>query len=170
MIQLFVPVWTSDVFYDCIRTLPVPVIADHSGGTLGASKLPPQLQDIPLSQPGFSSLLTLAKQFRLFIKISGLYRVFTRSESHFDDTQPIIQALAREVPNQLIWGSDWPHTGDGSNRLNRDINVKEPFRAIDNEAILRNIRSWVTDEAWQRMLMDNPGYLPVTSSLDHNYL
>jgi len=99
----------------------------------------------------------LAKQSRLFIKISGLYRVSTRSESHFDDTQPIIQTLAREVPNQLIWGSDWPHTGDGSNRLNRDINVKEPFRAIDNEAMLWNIRSWVTDEAWQSMLMDNPG-------------
>lgn len=79
------------------------------------------------------------------------------SESHFNDTQPIMQALAHEVPNQLIWGSDWPHTGDGSNRHNRAIDVKEPFRAIDNEAILRNIRSWVTDGAWQSMLIDNPG-------------
>lgn len=149
----------SVVFYDCIQTLPVPVIADHLGGTLGATKLPPQLQKAPLSQPGFRCLLLLAKQSRVFVKVSGLYRVSNLSESHFGDTQPIIQALAREAPDQIVWGNNWPHTGDGSNRLNRDIKIKEPFRSIDDEAILTNIRSCVDEEIWLKMPKDNPGQI-----------
>ena len=142
--------------YDCIRTLPVPVIADHLGGTMGASKLPLQLQENPLSQPGFNSLLSLASQSRVLVKVSGLYRVSSLSTSLFSDTKSVIQALAHHIPNQLIWGSDWPHTGDGSNRLERNLNVKEPFRLVDNHAILQNIRDWVGDEVWRMMLKDNP--------------
>ena len=114
---------TIVALYDCIRTLPVPVIADHLAGTMGASKLPPQLQETPLSQPGFNSLLSLASQSRVLVKVSGLYRVSSLNPSLFSDTKPVIQALAHHIPNQLIWGNDWPHTGDGSNRLERDLNV-----------------------------------------------
>lgn len=88
-----------------------------------------------------------------------MYRVSNLSESHFGDTQPIIQALAREAPDQIVWGNNWPHTGDGSNRLNRDIKIKEPFRSIDDEAILTNIRSCVDEEIWLKMPKDNPGQI-----------
>lgn len=123
---------------------------------MGASKLPPDLQEKPLSQPGFNSLLSLADQSRVLVKVSGLYRVSGLSTSHFSDTKPAIQAFAHHIPNQLIWGSDWPHTGDGSNRVDRHLNVKEPFRLIDSHAILQSIRDWVGDEVWRMMLKDNP--------------
>ncbi|KAL4957637.1 hypothetical protein BDW69DRAFT_180423 [Aspergillus filifer] len=41
MIQLFVPGWVWDELIESILTLPVTIVADHMGGMLGSSKLPP---------------------------------------------------------------------------------------------------------------------------------
>ena len=127
------------------------------GGVLGRSKLPPEFQESPLSQPGFSSLTSLAKQGRVIVKISGFYRCSTDSASTYSDMNPIIESLARDVPDQLVWGSDWPHTGDGAARLkNPDINVKEGFRSIDNLGILRSLRDWVgSEQVWEELMRDN---------------
>lgn len=61
---------------------------------MGASKLPPQLQETPLSQQGFNSLLSLASQFRVLVKVFGLYQVSSLNTSLFSDNKPVIQALA----------------------------------------------------------------------------
>ncbi|RAH60659.1 amidohydrolase 2 [Aspergillus piperis CBS 112811] len=158
-IQLFVPGWTWDLLHDAVRELPVKVIADHLGGLRGTSKLPSELQSTPMSQPGFRSLLSLARRSIVYVKISGLYRMSDHSASTFDDLQPIVQAMAREIPDQVIWGSDWPHTGDGHNRVKRSIESKEPFRMIDNHAILQRLHDWMGDEAYWKMMVDNPGRL-----------
>ncbi|KAL3456170.1 hypothetical protein BJX64DRAFT_296885 [Aspergillus heterothallicus] len=160
MIQLFVPGWVWDSLFDCISTLPVSVIADHLGGMKGASKLPSHLAEDSLSQPGFTSLIALAQQSKVIVKISGLYRASERTTSFYGDTQPIIQAFARHIPDQCIWGSDWPHTGEGKDRVkNGDLTVKEPFRSIDNQALLRNIREWVGDGVYAKIMEHNSARL-----------
>ncbi|OJJ75743.1 hypothetical protein ASPBRDRAFT_62061 [Aspergillus brasiliensis CBS 101740] len=159
VIQLFVPGWTWDLLHDDLRELPVRIIADHLGGMRGASKLPSDLQSTPTSQPGFRSLLSLAKQSIVYVKVSGLYRTSTCSASTFDDLQPVVQALAQEIPDQLIWGSDWPHTGDAHNRVGGSIERKEPFRVIDNRSILHRLHDWMGDDAYWKMMVDNPGRL-----------
>ncbi|KAL4745954.1 hypothetical protein BDW72DRAFT_207772 [Aspergillus terricola var. indicus] len=158
VIQLFVPGWVWDTLFDVVSTLPVPIIADHLGGMQGASNLPPHLaKDGVLLQTGFTSLLTLAKQFKVIVKISGLYRASNRTTSCFDDTRPIIEAFAREIPDQCIWGSDWPHTGEGKDRIKQGgLVAKEPFRVIDNPALLEKIRKWVGSEVWEKMMRENP--------------
>ncbi|KAL4764709.1 amidohydrolase family protein [Aspergillus foveolatus] len=158
MIQLFVPGWAWDTLFDVVTTLPVPIIADHLGGLQGASKLPPHLvKDGVLLQTGFASLLTLAKQSKVIVKVSGLYRASSRTISCFDDTRPIIEAFAREIPDQCIWGSDWPHTGDGSNRtVQGGLAVKEPFRVIDDQTLLEKVREWVGNEVWEKIMRENP--------------
>ncbi|KAL4903849.1 hypothetical protein BDW74DRAFT_155486 [Aspergillus multicolor] len=80
--------------------------------------------------------------------------------SHFDDTRPLIETFAREIPKQCIWGSDWPHTGEGKDRLkSHDLARKEPFRVIDNHALLKNVRDWVGKEVWEKIVRDNPSRL-----------
>jgi predicted TIM-barrel fold metal-dependent hydrolase len=142
-----------------VLELPVPIIADHIGGLRGASK---QLIGEPegIKQRGYGSLLQLARRGKVIVKISGLYRASNSGESGYADLAPIVKDLASEVPDQLIWASDWPHTGEGANRAAAGIESIEPFRAIDNPGILYNLRSWVgNEESWIKMLVVNPDHI-----------
>ncbi|KAL3296124.1 amidohydrolase 2 [Colletotrichum asianum] len=92
----------------------------------------------PTEQPGFGSLVRLAEASKVIIKISGLYRLSS-------------------LPDRLIWGSDWPHTGDGKDRLKRGKDAIEEFRVIDNELIVRNLRNWIgSEETWGKVTVRNP--------------
>ncbi|KAI9151509.1 amidohydrolase 2 [Paramyrothecium foliicola] len=142
--------------FDTISALPVVVIADHIGGLQGRSKLPVGTGSSPIEQPGYAALVELARRRKVIIKISGFYRASHNKDSAFDDLASIISALASEVPDQLIWASDWPHTGDGSNRDKRNIDRIEPFRDIDNLAILKELQGWVGSTAWEKMMVLNP--------------
>ncbi|KAH6887483.1 hypothetical protein B0T10DRAFT_607429 [Thelonectria olida] len=160
-LQLFCPAQVWDDLYATIRTLPVQVIADHIGGLLGSSKLEGAKEDQnfghQLNQPGFKSLISLAQESKVIVKVSGLYRASTRNEEGFDDLEPIIRALATSIPDGLVWASDWPHTGEGKDRKKRNLDHIEDFRPVDNEAILKNIRAWMgDDQAWRKMMVDTP--------------
>lgn len=78
------------------------------------------------------------------------------SRSDYRDLQPVIQAFAQDIPNDIIWGSDWPHTGDGHERIGRSLDVKEPFRIVDDHAVLRNLHAWMGDGVYRKMLVENP--------------
>ncbi|KKY28164.1 putative transcriptional family amidohydrolase family protein [Diplodia seriata] len=140
--------------HDVVRDLPIPVIADHQGGMGGLTKLANGSADVT-AQPGFSSLLALAKRGKVFVKISALYRSSKLTEGGYDDVEQLVRAFAQEVPQQLVWGSDWPHTG--SNRSEATKYVPEPFRKVDDEAVSKNIRKWVGPEVWHQMTVVTPG-------------
>ncbi|KAF4877468.1 4-sulfomuconolactone hydrolase [Colletotrichum siamense] len=159
-VQLFCAASIWDDLFDTISDLPVEVIADHVGGLRGSSKLEPtsgtQAID-PTKQPGFGSLIRLAEASQVIIKISGLYRLSSRAESGYDDMEPVIKALAKRVPDRLVWGSDWPHTGEGKDRVKRGKDDIEEFRVIDNELIVRNLRNWIgSEETWGKVTARNP--------------
>lgn len=134
------------------------IIADHTGGLLAASKLDKVWKDHPTQQPGFEALVQLARISRVKIKISGLYRSSSEDTTNFADMEPLIRELAEQVPDSLIWASDWPHTGEGKERLrHRDLNTVEPFRSVDNVGVLRNLKGWVdSEETWMKMMVHNP--------------
>jgi predicted TIM-barrel fold metal-dependent hydrolase len=119
----------------------------------GLSALPPNTT--VTEQPGFKTLLSLAKTGKVFIKISGFYRSSNMTTGGYDDLEPLIKAFAKEVPQQLIWGSDWPHTSS-ANRTEENKYVPSKFRDVDNEAVLRNVRSWVGPQVWRSMMVDVP--------------
>jgi predicted TIM-barrel fold metal-dependent hydrolase len=79
--------------------------------------------------------------------------------SNFSDLELIVQTFSREVPDQVIWGSDWPHTGEGKNRSKEKLERKEAFRVIDNHAIMKQLQRWMGGDVYRKMLVDNPSYL-----------
>lgn len=134
-------------------SLRVPIIADHLGGIVGSSKNS-GLTD-PLAQPGYTSLIHLAKAGHVYIKVSGLYRVSNKAPG-FEDLQVIVHDLARQVPDQLLYASDWPHTGEAKDRISRPHDAPERFREIDDRLVISNLRAWVGESTWQKMCIDNP--------------
>ncbi|KAL1864992.1 hypothetical protein Daus18300_007339, partial [Diaporthe australafricana] len=153
--QLYVSGDNWPHLFETVRDLPVVVIADHQGGMKTISSLPSNVTDVT-RQTGFAQLMSLAKTGKLFIKVSGFYRSSRLTTGGYDDLEPLIKAFAKEVPDQLIWGSDWPHTGSGINRTEVNKNVPEQFRTVDNGAVLRNIRNWVGQDVWYKMTVTTP--------------
>lgn len=132
---------------DDLAQLGVPVVLDHYAGL---HKKPP----VPASH--WRVWQDFLRQGPGWIKLSAPYRC------HADWAGPplaeLAQALAEAAPHKLLWGSDWPHTGGEAGRP-RDPSRIEPFRAIDNAAILTDLRATLGDAAWQQMLCDNPARL-----------
>ena len=96
----------------------VRIVIDHFG------RFDPALG---VGDPGFASLLSLGATRRVWVKVSGAYRV--SPDRHDPDAALAVAArawpeLLREFGvERLVWGTDWPHTQfeDMQNaRLTRD--------------------------------------------------
>lgn len=87
---------------DTIRALPLPVVIDHMGGF--------DLQAGPQA-PGFQALRQLLAEGRVHVKLC-VYRNLPGQALTPESGQaalPFLQALLQANPQQLLWGSDWPH-------------------------------------------------------------
>ncbi|KAE8453314.1 hypothetical protein EG329_011381 [Mollisiaceae sp. DMI_Dod_QoI] len=154
-IQLFIPGHFWDELSETVRNLGVGIIADHLGGMKGSSML--EQGATVTEQPGFDALIALASSKHLVVKVSGFPRASEDEKAAYPDLEAVVKRFAVEVPDQLIWASDWPHTGEAKDRKGRSINVPEPFRDIDDVAILKRLRSWVSVDVWEKMMAGTPG-------------
>ena len=80
-----------------IRALPVPLVIDHMGW--------PDLSQ-GLRDPGLQTLLTLLAEGRIYVKLSGIYRL---CGAPYDAAAAFVDALVSANPEHCLWGSDWPH-------------------------------------------------------------
>lgn len=137
-IQLFVSGRKVAELEERILELPVHVVFDHLG-------------NVPASEgigaAGFRSLLRMLASGRVWVKLSGAYRV-TEEGPPYRDTIAMARALVEAAPERAVWGSDWPHPKlDGR---------PEP----DDTALLDLLASWAPDAAVRkRILVDNPAHL-----------
>lgn len=64
-----------------------------------------------LGQSGFAELLTLGGKGRVWVKVSGVYRLAGTPEQNLAFAHQALGALeAHYGAERLMWGSDWPHT------------------------------------------------------------
>jgi 2-pyrone-4,6-dicarboxylate lactonase len=116
-----------------LANLPVPVVFGHLG------YVPTQLG----ATEGFDALLRLATAGKAWIKLTAPYRL-TPEAFPYPTANPAAQRLLNEVPQRLMWGSDWPH-----------VFIKS---AMPNDGDLFNLfLDWVGDRDLLRtILVDNP--------------
>jgi len=83
-----------------LEALGVPFVIDHMGRVAAAGGL---------RDESFQALLGLQGNANAWVKISGPDRISSSGKRPFADARPFVQALVDTMPEQLLWGTDWPH-------------------------------------------------------------
>ena len=99
-VDLLLPGWLVSELVRTLHELPVAFSVAHMG-------LFPAAEGA--AQKGFRDLLALASDGseRCWVKLTGIYR-FSQAPG-YADVKPFAEALIATAPEQLIWGSDFPH-------------------------------------------------------------
>ena len=120
-------------YADLVKEMTVPFVIDHMGTAVASDGL---------QQPAFQTLLELLKNPLAHVKVTGPERVSTQGPP-FHDAIPFARALIAAAPDQVLWGTDWPHP-----------NVKW----MPNDGELVNLFEQFTDDPsdQHKVLVDNP--------------
>jgi 2-pyrone-4,6-dicarboxylate lactonase len=136
-LDFLTPGWLVSELMPMLRELPIEFTVAHFG-------LFPAKDGV--KQPGFREFLALVNDGsqRCYVKLTGIYR-FSQAPG-FADVTPFARALIETVPDQLIWGSDYPH-----------LSFHDKVGTI---SLFNKLAEWAPDAAArQRILVDNPARL-----------
>jgi predicted TIM-barrel fold metal-dependent hydrolase len=118
-----------------ILNSPVPIVIDHMGGFNPRSGI---------NDSNFQQLLRLLDCGHVWIKLS-VYRNLLK-EADWEIGKPFVQAMIKQNPDRLVWGSDWPH-----------LRVAP---VPDTSNLLSLLKSWTNDDSvLQKILTTNPAHL-----------
>lgn len=120
---------------DRLLALPIEIVVDHVGRFM-----PPVAPD----HESFRALLTLVRA-KGWVKLSAPYESSIEPRPH-PDVAPLVAELIAEVPDRLLWATNWPHPGQA------------------DPPSLEDLAAWRTDwlptpELARRVLVDNPATL-----------
>jgi len=136
-LQLWIDVKDLPDTIPILKSIGVPAVIDHMGRTDARAGV---------NTPGFKSLVRLLGEGGCWVKLSGAHRLSTRAPD-YPDARPFHEALIRANPEQLIWGTDWPHP-----RIEGEM--------PDAGHLLDLFNEWTPDESTRRkILSDNPARL-----------
>ncbi len=131
-VQLLIDLGAHPSFYEDWRDFPAMIVVDHMGHMAAGRGV---------GAPGFQGLLRLLAEGRCWVKLSGAYR--TSAVAHpYPDTLPFVQALVRANPEQLVWGTDWPHPAVQAMPNDGDladlVAVRLPDEALREQVLVQN--------------------------------
>lgn len=133
-VQLFMDARELPVVLPRLKHWKAPIVLDHFGSTRAAEGA---------GAPGFQALLKYLSEGSIWIKISGAYRASDRYPD-YPDARLLHEALVAANPDQLLWGSDWPHP-----RLGRNM--------PDTGHLLDLFNEWTPEAGIRRkILVENP--------------
>lgn len=122
-------------------SLKLPVIVDHIAHV-----------DVALGteQPAFKALLDLHRRDHVWVKIANSDRWSMTGAPSYADALPFGRALVANVPDRLIWGTDWPHV-----MYKRPLVGDEP--PPDEADLLNLLYDFAPDPVTlKKILVDNP--------------
>jgi predicted TIM-barrel fold metal-dependent hydrolase len=148
-VQTFTTLPVIAAVYDTIKALPVTLVIDHFGRPDAA---------LGPDQPGLEKIYALLRSGKVYVKISGAYRISKAPD--YADAAAVAQAMIAANPDRIVWGSDWPHPSGGKGRAVRDLVNVEAFRPEDEGAALNRMKGWCANKAeLEKILVTNPARL-----------
>ena len=144
-IQLHVGLADIEKIADEIPNLGLPVVIDHLAT--------PEKTQVPRLQPGYTQYMDLLSKKQIWVKLSGIYRF-----SQLPEMDSYIREILQIAPTQVVWASDWPHTGGVTANPQGDRQAVQEYRKFDVPAFIAQCKEWcVQDEALiQKIFVDNP--------------
>jgi len=126
-----------------LKKLGIPLVVDHMGRMATARGV---------NDPGFQALCALLAEGAAWTKISGADRLAPGAgtgATPYASVDPFATALLAANPDQVVWGSDWPH-----------INYFDPAHMPDDGVLFNLLARWLPDAALrERVLVTNPARL-----------
>jgi 2-pyrone-4,6-dicarboxylate lactonase len=129
-LQLFTDSRLLPHIADQLAQSGAPVVIDHMGrapARLGAT------------HAGIEAMVRLLSEGRIWVKLSGLANISDLAPT-YDDARAIHEALLAANPEQLVWGSDWPHT-------------KPTGERPQSAALLQRFHEWTPSDADRRRVL-----------------
>jgi len=127
-----------------IYTLPVPVVFDHFA-SIKAAGFEKQIE-LPV-------ILDLAKSGKIYIKLSGIYRISNASPD-YSEVKDLAQLYVETNPDRMLWASDWPHTNTLPGIPAMQIT---PYRIVDDLRIFNLLPEWIPNrQNLLKVLVSNP--------------
>lgn len=147
-VQIFTSAGVAAGIGEAIAECPVTVVLDH-------------FSMLSVKQRGGAeevAIRGLLADGHVWVKLSGTYRLDSAGDARAGDA---VAGLARDLyadnPQQLVWGSDWPHLRQHAAPLQADP-PPTPYRDdIDAAELLADCQGWFADDAVarQRILWQN---------------
>ena len=148
-IQIYARLSVIAALKDVFAAVPVTLVFDHFAGVRTA-----------IDQPNgdFNAVLDLVRSGKAYVKISGAYRASAHAPN-YSDLIPFAKLLIDANPDQILWGSDWPHTNS------EPVVGRKPFDPaiplpIDDGNVVNQLVRWAPEASLRhRILVDNPSRL-----------
>ncbi|KAK5728646.1 hypothetical protein LTR15_001783 [Elasticomyces elasticus] len=140
--QLPLSTWASlaDFLQEDMRG--ITIIAEHCGSIT-----------VPLTGSdgkAFDTLIDLVRKQVLFVKLGALHRRI-KAGGTMEELSAHLRTLTDAGPEQLLWGSDWPHV-DSTPRGT----VESPHLVVDAQAELQALATWFPVKILEAMLIRTP--------------
>ena len=144
-IQLHIGLADIEKIASEIPNLGVPVVIDHLAT--------PDKASAPRFQPGYTEFLDLLSKKQVWVKLSGIYRFAGLPELGI-----YVREILRVAPTQVVWASDWPHTGGVGANPQGDRHALQDYRKFDVPAFVAQCKEWCEgDEVLiQKIFVENP--------------
>jgi 2-pyrone-4,6-dicarboxylate lactonase len=135
-LQLWIDARDLPEVLPALMRVPVPVVIDHMGR---------MEHHHGVRHPGFQALVRGVAEGRLWSKLSGTYRLGATAPDYVE-ARPFHDALVAANPDNLVWGSDWPHP--------------RPEGPVPDAArLLQVFLDWTRADRRQAILVENPARL-----------
>lgn len=144
-LQLYISLSQIALIAEDLPMLGVPVVIDHLGA--------PSETAPPRKQTGYAPLMALLAEQKVYVKLSGLYRFST-----MPDLEDYIREILRVAPTQVVWASDWPHSGGMEANPGGDRTKVQEYRKVNIPSFVLDCKRWCDgDEKLVRKIwVENP--------------
>ena len=148
-LQIYVSMDQIPLFADLIPSLDIPVVIDHLAHPGDMSRPPSQ-------QPGYKEFIELLENKHIYTKLSGVDRF-----PGLPGLDEYVQTILQKAPTQVVWGSDWPHSGGKHASPGGDPRALQDYRKVNDAAFIAQCMHWCNHDKdlMRKIFVENPKQL-----------